>query len=154
MDKVIVTILLIVAGVTASAVLVNSVYPVINQSEGAMISVAGTVNDRMKSNIKIIQAANEGAEVYVWVKNVGTVEIGSIEHSDIFFGPEGDFARVTYGGSIPPYWNYQIEGGDSEWKSTVTIKITIHMGTAPSGTNMVKMVIPNGISDERIFGAQ
>lgn len=155
MDKVIVTVLLIVAGVAASAVLVNAVYPAISRSEGAMVSVTDTVNDRMKSQIKIIQAANEGSDIYAWVKNVGIAEIGNIEGSDIFFGPEGNLARVAYGSSGPPYpyWGYQIEGGSGGWKPTVTIKITIHMESPPSsGTYLVKMVIPSGISDERSFG--
>jgi len=157
MDKVIVTILLIVAGVVASIALVNFVYPAISRSEGVIVGVTDAVNDRMQSQIKIIHVASDGSDVYVWVKNVGTAEIGSIERSDIFFGPVDDFSRVAYGTSGPPYpyWNYQIEGGSDSWKPAVTIKVSIHMESAPSsGTYMVKMVIPNGISDERVFGVQ
>jgi hypothetical protein len=156
MDKVIVTILLIVAGVAACVALVNFVYPAVSRSEGAVVGAADAVNDRMQSQIKIINAANDGADVHVWVKNVGTVEIGSIERSDVFFGANGDFERAVFGSSGPPYpyWNYQIEGSFSSWLPAVTIKITIHLESAPSGTCKVKVVIPNGISDERVFGAQ
>ncbi len=89
----------------------------------------------------------------IWVKNVGTSDIVSIERSDLFFGPEDDFYRVTYGGETPPYWNYQLEGDNSEWKPTVTLKITVHLASALSlGTYLVKVVIPNGIFDETTFG--
>ncbi len=96
---------------------------------------------------------DNGTDVDVWVKNVGTSDIVSIERSDVFFGPEDDFYRVTYSGETAPYWNYQLEGDNSEWKPTVTIKITIHpVSSLSSGTYLVKVVIPNGIFDETTFG--
>jgi len=157
MDKVIVTILLIVAGVAASIAMVNFVYPAISRSEGVIVGVADAVNDRMQSQIKIIQVANDGYDIHVWVKNVGTAEIVSIEQSDVFFGPTDNFSRVVYGTSGPPYpyWNYQIEGDSDSWNPAVTIKVSIHMETSlSSGTYLVKMVIPNGISEEKVFGVQ
>lgn len=153
MDKIIVTVLLMVAGVVASSVLVNAVSPVINQSEGAIISVANAVNERMESDIKVIYAAEEGSNINVWVKNVGTANIGSIELSDIFFGLEGNFSRAVFATSGPPYpyWNY--DGGTNGWDPATTIKITIHPESSLSpGIYMVKIVIPNGITDEITFG--
>ncbi len=153
MDKIIVTVLLIIAGVVTATVLVNAVSPVISQSEGAIASAADAINDRMKSDIKVIYAAREGSDINIWVKNVGITGIGSIERSDIFFGPEGNFARAVFAVSGPPYpyWNYS--GGTDGWEPAVTIEITIHPESMPSpGTYMVKMVIPNGIADEITFG--
>lgn len=100
--------------------------------------------------------SDNATTVEVWVKNVGTSDIDSIERNDIFFGPEDNFKRVTYGGETPPYWDYQLEGGHSEWKPTVTIKATIHLASSlSSGTYyLVKVVIPNGISDQTTFGAE
>jgi len=95
---------------------------------------------------------NGTADVDIWVKNVGTVDIDSVGHSDVFFGPEDDFYRVTYGGGTPPYWDYQLEGSNSQWKPTVTLKMTIHLASSlSSGTYLVKMVIPNGISAKTTF---
>ena len=71
----------------------------------------------------------------------------------MFFGPEGDFYRVTYGGSTPPYWDYVFEGAYTRWQPTVTIRMTIHLESAlTTGTHMMKMVIPNGIFDETTLG--
>ena len=152
MDKVLVTILLIVAGVVCSMVVVNAVYPLITRTSGAITDSVSRIDDRIKSNIEIIQVSDENADVYVWVKNVGTSNIGAIDTSDIFFGLEGNFARIPYSETpiTKPYWNYTLEN-DSKWVPTATLKITIYLDSAPSGTYFVKVVIHNGISDEQLF---
>ena len=97
--------------------------------------------------------SDNATTVAIWVKNVGTSDIVSIERSDVFFGPEDDFYRVTYDGETPPYWDYQLEGNNSQWKPTVTLKITIHPASPlSSGTYLIKVVIPNGIFDQTTFG--
>lgn len=138
-----------------SLAIFNGLYPVISESSGTIASVSDKVNDRIKSDIEIIQAGGSGATITAWVKNVGTTEISTIENSDILFGLQSDFARIPHGdeGSSHPYWEYQIEGDDTRWGPTVTIKITIHLESAPSsGTYMLKVVIPNGIYDDITFG--
>ena len=138
-----------------SLAIFNGLYPVISESSGTIASVSDKVNDRIKSDIEIIQAGGSGATITAWVKNVGTTEISTIENSDILYGLQSNFARIPHGdgGSSPPYWEYQIEGDDTGWEPTVTIKLTIHLESAPSsGTYMLKVVIPNGIYDEITFG--
>ena len=150
------TVLLIIGGVVASLAIFNGLYPAITRSSTAITSATAKLNDRIESRIEIIQVADNGtANVNIWVKNVGTSKIDGIERSDIFFGPETDFYRVTYGGAITPYWDYQLEGGNSEWKPTVTLKITVHLASALSaGTHLVKVIIPNGIFDETTFSVE
>jgi hypothetical protein len=150
MDKVIVTLLLIIAGVVCSMVVLNAAYPAITGSAGAISDAASKIDDRIRSQIKIIETAKDTDKVYVWVKNVGSSSIGGIQSSDIFWGPEGNFARVTYGGTVKPYWDYVIENG-TKWTPTATMKITIYLPAAPSGTYFLKIVIPNGISDWKLF---
>ena len=156
MDKVIVTILLILAGVVCTIFIFNSVFPMVNRSSQAMVSMGETIDERMKSRISIMHAASSADRktVYVWVKNVGTARITSVEESDIFFGQEDDFWRIPYvddaEGSYPR-WEYVIEN-DTEWGSEATVKITISYDSDPgAGTYFVKVVIPNGISDEYYF---
>jgi archaellum component FlaG (FlaF/FlaG flagellin family) len=152
MDKALVTILLVIAGVVCTMVIFNAAYPAITSTSGALSDAVRKVDDRIKSQIEIIQIANEDTEVYVWIKNIGASNIGAIEQSDIFFGPEGNFARIQYSNSGPtePYWNYTIENGD-KWMPTATLKITIHLASAQSGACFVKVVIHNGVSDEQLF---
>jgi len=155
-DKAITTSLLIIAGVVCMIFVFNSVYPMINRSSQAMVSMAEQVDERMKSRINIVHAANSAnrTEVYLWVKNVGTQRIVTIEDSDLFFGQEDDFNRIPHesdaGGSLPS-WNYTLEN-DVEWLTSATIKVTITYGSDPgTGLYFAKFIIPNGISDDFYF---
>ena len=98
MDKTITTALLIIAGVVCMIFVFNSVYPMLNHSSQAMVSMAEQVDERMKSRISIVHAANSAnrTSVYLWVKNVGTQSIGNIKESDLFFGQEDNFSRIPY----------------------------------------------------------
>ena len=134
----------------------NSVYPAVNRSSQAMVSMSETINERMKSRINIVHTANSAnrTNVYLWVKNVGSARIVNIDEIDIFLGQSGNFTRISYvddaGGSYPQ-WTYELEN-DTEWLNGVTNKITITYDTDPgSGTYFTKVVIPNGISDEHYF---
>ncbi len=154
MDKALVTILLIIAGVVCTMVIVNAVYPLITGTSGALTDAVQRIDDRIRSNIKIIEISSNGTEVYIWIKNIGASTIGAIEKSDVFFGPEGNFARIPFGttGSPLPYWDYALEDGSDVWKPSSTLKITIHLQEAQSGVQFVKVVAHNGISDWQLFG--
>ncbi len=156
MDKAVTTALLIIAGVVCMIFVFNSVYPMVNRSSQAMVSMADTIDDRMKSRINIVHVANSSDRqtVYVWIKNVGSSRIIDVDESDLFFGQEDDFSRISYvddaGGSYPR-WEYTIEN-DTEWLSSATLKITISYNADPgAGTYFIKYIIPNGISDEYYF---
>jgi len=148
----VVTVLLIITGVVCTVAVFNAVYPAITSASGAMVSIAGRINDRIKSQMEIVQVSCEDTDVTVWVKNVGSTRIGSIKDSDIFFGKEGNFSRIPNGqaGSPEPYWDYSIEN-DTEWGPTATLRITIYLSQAPSGAHFVKVVAPNGVLDEYQF---
>ena len=160
MDKVITTALLIIAGIVCAIFMFNTVYPMLNRSSSAMVSIADKIDERMQSRINIVHAANaaDRQTVYIWVKNVGSSRIISIEESDVFFGLEDDFSRIPHvddaEGSYPR-WDYIIENdieNDTEWRVSATLKITITYDADPgAGTYFVKVVIPNGILDEYYF---
>lgn len=149
MDKAIVTVLMIIAGVICSMVVFNAVYPAINRGTSALSSMSSNVDDRIKSKVEIVETASSGNDIYVWIKNVGSSKIAAIEESDVFLGQTGATQRISYG-SGSSYWDYTIEN-NTEWVHTATVKITIHLSSSPSGNYYVKFVIPNGISDEHQF---
>jgi hypothetical protein len=155
MDKIIVTVMLIIGGILASFALFNGIYPAVQRSGSAISSASDAMNNRIETNIKIIQVNDHQTTVDAWLKNTGSAEIDSVENSDIFFGPEGNFSRIPYGdGNSPlPYWNYQLESTDSNWMPTDTNEIEIHLASLPSpDTYYLKVVIPDGIFDEMLFG--
>ena len=156
MDKAITTALLIIAGVVCMIFVFNSVYPMVNSSSQAMVSMAEQVDERMKSRINIVHAANSAnrTSVYLWIKNVGTQRIVDVDASDLFFGQQDDFEHIPHSGDAGtdyPRWDYSLEN-DTEWQTSATLKITITYTSDPgAGTYYSKFIIPNGINDEYYF---
>lgn len=183
MDKAIITVLLIIAGVVCVAFMFNGIYPAITRGSDAVVSMASQVDDRIKSQVNIIHAVteydpndvppqgdywndtqpNSTFDIIAWVKNVGTSRILGVERCDVFFGEEGNFQRIPhsdYAGEPPqePYWEDTIEDNSTDWGPAKTMKITIRYaddftssGLATGTTYLVKIIIPNGITDEIYF---
>jgi len=155
MDKIIVTVMLIIGGIVAAFATFNSVYPAIERSGSAIGNASDTLNDRIKSDIEIIQVNDNADTVCAWVKNIGSSEILGAANSDVFFGSEGNFTRIPFGDSSValPYWNYQVQATDNRWTPSCTNEIMIHLAAEPSpGMYLFKLIIPNGIFDEVSFG--
>ncbi len=155
MDKVIVTVLLIIGGVIASFAILNGVFPALQRSSSAINSATDQVGDQIKSQIEIINVANNASTLQVWVKNVGTSVISSVENSDIFISHNGNISRISHGseGSTLPYWSYHLGGSSVTWSQSVTNEVTINLSSPlEPGLYQVKVVIPNGIADQIVFG--
>ncbi len=146
MDKIIVTALLMTAGVISAILLFNAVYPAVNQGNDAITNMQVRLGDRMKTQIDILHAAQSGGVVTIWVKNTGDTRIVGVDSSDLFFGPEGNFARIPYG-SGSPHWEYVVENG-TEWSPRATLRVVvINFSPLNSGRYYIKMTLPNGITD-------
>jgi flagellar protein FlaG len=145
-----------VAGIIAVVAVVNTVLPAVNRTSGALTSTASVLDDRLSSQIEIVHATGEpgSSDTDVWVKNIGATVIEPLERIDLFFGPEGEFMRIPYGGAScsAPCWEYTLEN-DSKWTPTATLHITIHLSDAlASGTvYYTKIVAPNGSTDAKFF---
>ena len=162
MDKTIVTALLIVISMIMAIMLFNISYPAIVEGGDSIARMANRANERMSEQVKIVHGAGEAGdwqitnsasfEVFVWVKNVGDARIASIEHLDVFFGPEGQFMRVPYSAHAAgsyPYWTAQIEDGVARWDPHATLKITIVYASKPvSGRYFLKISAPSGAADD------
>ncbi|HLF26151.1 MAG TPA: hypothetical protein VJG32_07435 [Anaerolineae bacterium] len=151
MDKVIVTAFLVIAGVISAVFVYNSIYPAIVQSSEAMTSMERRVDERLKSQVEIIHAVRAGSDALIWVKNIGSLRNVAVEATDLFFGPEGNFARIPHAAGAP-HWEYVVENDDA-WNPTTTLRITIPAyAFSGSGTRyFVKVVLSNGVSDEYYF---
>ncbi|MCL4395095.1 MAG: flagellin [Chloroflexi bacterium] len=150
MDKVVVTAMLLIAGVVSSVFAFKSIFPVVAQSSDAMTSMERRMNEQLQTQIQIVHAVQTGSNIEVWVKNVGSLRVGGLESADLFFGPEGNFARIPYSTGTPN-WQYVVENA-TDWNPSATIRITI-FGYTPlnSGRYFVKLVLPSGVSDEYFF---
>jgi archaellum component FlaG (FlaF/FlaG flagellin family) len=167
-DKAITTTFMIIASIVTTVMVFNAVLPAVLRSRDALVSMRGRMDDRIKSQIAIIHAAGEldrnalwqdsnndgNFDLFLWVKNVGAVRVPAVERIDLFFGPEGDFARISNKNEAAgtfPYWEWQVEN-DTVWNPTATIRITINFSTVLSSQRyFLKVVLPNGVADTYYF---
>jgi flagellar protein FlaG len=149
--------MLTIAAIVAIVAVVNAVLPSVSRTSGALISASGAVEDRIASQIEIVHATGQDGDpdADVWVKNTGSSTIDPITRTDIFFGPEGNFQRMTYGtdsSCTAPCWYYSIENA-SDWEPTATLHVTVKYDEdlATGTTYYIKVVTPNGIADSKFF---
>jgi hypothetical protein len=136
---------------------VNAVMPALSRTNSSMVMTSDVINDRISSQVEIIHATGVDAatQADAWVKNVGASNVGPLDRTDVFFGPEDGFARIPYGGPscTAPCWDYELEGGATEWEPTATVHVIIYLTDplAAGSTYYVKVVTPNGITDAKFF---
>ena len=167
MDKVITSMLLIIAAVVATIVVINSVLPSIQRTSNDILAASDVVGGRLRSDVKIVEVSGVADDdfVQVWAKNVGAADIPALDKIDVFFGETNNFARITYDAdptcanpSPPPRtqncWQYTLEN-DTKWAPFATLRITIYLVPADilvAGTEYVTtIVIPNGITASKVF---
>jgi hypothetical protein len=165
MDKVITSMLLIIAAVVATVVVVNSVLPTIQRTSSDIVAASDVLGRRLRSDVKIIETSGVAGEdvVQIWVKNVGASEIPSLDKIDVFFGETNSFERITYdveptcpNPSPPPRtencWQYALED-DTEWTPYATLRITIYLThDLETGKKYVStIVLPSGLSATKVF---
>jgi archaeal flagellar protein FlaG len=169
MDKVLSTILLVVAAVVCVVLVINAVYPAITSSSGALSSISASMNERIKTQVKIIHATGElnssgnwvdtnsngDFDVLVWIKNIGIESVDDIGRCDVFLSGNDTIwtwiPYVDYADGSFPQWSYRIENG-TEWGAATTLMIDIHYSSPlSSGQYNVKVMVPNGVSDEYDF---
>ena len=164
MDKVISTALLTIAAVLAAVMVINTMIPALGRSGGSVLSASTEAADIIKTDIEIISVLTASTEIYVWVKNVGVVDIVDIDKADVFLEDVGaaSFTRMTYEiGSVTndctaspastDEWVYCYEDGETLWKPNDTIKVTILLTGAPSGEYKVQFATSNGVTVDKTF---
>lgn len=161
--------MLTIAGIASAVLIINALYPALNRSSGALTTAGDKVDERIKSDIEIVHAIGElnssGSfsdtngnglfDIFIWVKNVGTTRISSITDVDVFVGKTGSFVRIPHEVDVEageyPRWSYSIENS-TEWDSNATLRIQVtYSSTQSQGNYDVKVIIPNGVTDEYFF---
>lgn len=165
MDKVITSMLLIIAAVVATVVVVNSVLPSIQRTSSDIVAASDIVGTRLRSDVKIVETSGIVSDdfVEIWAKNVGASDIPSLDKIDVFFGETDDFERIAYDSeptcpnpSPPPRtencWQYTLEN-DTEWAPFATLRITVYLTyNLQASTDYVStIVLPNGITASKVF---
>ena len=85
MDKVIVTALLVIAGVTAAGLVMTTLTPIVGSSSQSVVESQKDLSRRIQTDFEITAVhADSDVLVRAWIKNVGGENISFIEQSDVF----------------------------------------------------------------------
>jgi hypothetical protein len=166
MDKAFTTALLIVIGMMMAMMLFNAAYPAVLQGGDAIVGMAHRASDQMDTDLRVVHVAgeidangmwqntnaNSEFEIFAWVKNIGSSRIVDLNNLDVFFGPEGNFSRIPYGGTSYPYWTWTVENG-GDWTPGSTLRITVHYQMViPQGRYFLKVGTNQGVSADYTVG--
>jgi flagellar protein FlaG len=148
------TALFLITAVVASAVLINAMYPVIQNMAGTFSSSTHEADQRIRTDFKIIATHASDGTVQVWMKNIGSERIGiaDIKRSDVFCGAVGNFDHLSYTNSTPGEKQWTEEFGTSYdlnangfWDSGETLKITAKAPFSSGEKVFFQFALPNGI---------
>lgn len=152
MEKVITTAMLVIASLIAAIALINAVLPATGKSASALTTANSEAAKRIKTDIDVIYASgNTSGTITIWVKNVGTPVIRSVESSDIIIIKPGGVLRLPYvSGCASECWDYTLEDNESAWSTAVTVKFTVTT-TVATGSYSVSVAAPNGVTAAKDF---
>ena len=154
------TALFLITAVVASAVLINAMYPVIQNMAGTFSSSTHEADQRIRTDFKIIAThaiggnGLNGGTVQVWMKNVGSERIGlaDIKRSDVFCGAVGSFDHLTYVSSSleDKQWTEEFGSGydlnsNGFWDPGETVKVTAKTQFPQGEKIFFQFALPNGI---------
>lgn len=145
-SETITTAIFLITAVIAAAVLANAIFPIIYTVSDTAGSTAHAADQRIRTDIKIINTFASGGSADIWLKNIGSTRISAneIAAADIFIGAPGNFERVSYDTD----WNYTIlDGGTDYWTTGKTVHIEITSAIIPDGTGdtvYFQIVLPGG----------
>jgi len=148
------TALFLITAVVASAVLINAMYPVIQNMAGTFSSSTHESDVRIRTDFKIIATHASEGTVQVWMKNVGSERIGlaDIQRSDVFCGAVGSFDHLSYVSSNPgdKQWTEEFGTGydlnaNKFWDPGETVKITAKAPFSSGDKVFFQFALPNGI---------
>ena len=86
MDRVIVTGLLIIAGVITAVILLGVLNTSVEETAGTIKTTGKQADAQTKSGITILQVLpnGNGTLIDIWVKNTGSIQIQPLENVDVF----------------------------------------------------------------------
>jgi len=167
-----VSAMLLITGVVAAAILIVAVLPVIWGMVGTFSSASAATDRSMRTDFKIVltyakysSTGTAGANVTVWMKNIGSSRIGTSELklADVVVGKSTDFNRATWIGTPQSrvnlvwwYTLYDISGGTTNvWDPGETLQIDTFCTSVTGIGNPVffQFTLPSAVSRSAEFTA-
>ena len=155
MDKVLITGLLIVAAVTAAAVLFATIGPAIQSGGESVSSSIAKDSERLQTNLQIISVMPNHYSIVVdaWVKNTGSTDIKPIALLDVFLlrsdGSWGDY--IAYGAGANSWNTDPTDLPNWVPGETLHIKLGMNQNKVCPGNYHLAVTTPNGVTDDHLF---
>jgi archaellum component FlaG (FlaF/FlaG flagellin family) len=167
MEKPVAVLLLTLGGFVAAAILLATVFPSVISTGNAIAADRASISEQSLQEIAVVNSLSEldgtGTwqdtdsdtyfDVWMWVKNTGSVTIGDVTDIDIFVHGAGTSTRIPHSDDTASYpqWSASVVGGDT-WLEGSTLAITIHYSSAVSaGTYGMEALTSQGAGSLRFF---
>lgn len=141
------TALLVIAGIIVASMVIGTILTQYYVMDSVLKVSGRSLEDKLKSEIKIVHGTPEGNHFVVFVKNVGRkiISLNELSRTDVFFGRECEIRYTLQEGS----WSYEETVIDGLWSIGETLIIRIYNGTSVGNPPYcVKIVLPNGVTAE------
>jgi len=158
MDKVIVTALLVIAGVTAAALVTTTLTPIVGSSSRSIVESQKDLSVRISTDVEIVTVHSmNSTTVNAWVKNIGGANITQLSLSDIFIGSndQTQFYVLSYdstGNLADNNWSTTKTG---PWTQGETVEISIKLNNASALIKpkiyFLRFATSNGIQSDYQF---
>ena len=142
--------IILISSIILAAVFSGIVLSKAGSIEATFTSTTASQKEAMLTKIKIVYVTNTtSSTIKAWIKNVGKQPIVDLDKVDVYFGPIKSVKRIPYNTASAPTWTYS---NTSIWNMMDTKEITINYDSTLSNVAyLLKVVTPNGVSDEYIF---
>ncbi|MFL2803906.1 MAG: hypothetical protein ACJ0BB_03255 [Dehalococcoidia bacterium] len=158
MDKVIVTALLVIAGVTAAALVTTTLTPIVGSSSRSIVESQKDLSIKITTDVEIVTVhSTDSTTVNAWVKNVGGANITQLSLSDIFIGSndQAQFYVLSYdptGNLADNNWTTSKTG---PWNQGETVELSIKLNNASALIKpkiyFLRFATSNGIQSDYQF---
>lgn len=140
----------------ASILVASGLSAVVLTKAGALNSAVTVTTEAQKditlTKVKIVYAIGNSSSstVKVWAKNIGSTPINNLDKVDVYFGKVGSTVKIPYD-TAAPSWTYSASMTQWQTKDTVQIDISNGSNLSASSTYIVRITMPNGVTDEYLF---
>ena len=149
--EVITTSLLVIATVVAVTIFAASMLPSVRDLLNAYSSLTNKLNDRVRTDIKIIFIKVNDTTLTFWAKNIGTnrIPLSLLNFSDVFIVSSDSSYHFVFSDSNV---SYVIENndGDDYWESGETLKVVIDVSLSSDDYSLI-FVLYNGVKTSDVF---
>lgn len=145
--------ILIIASVIVAGSVAGIVMSKVGVFESTVTSTSNAQKDKMLTKVSIVYASNSTDDIAnIYVKNVGKTPIVSLNRTDVYFGPVGSTIRYGYStGGADDTWQFS-PSLQSTWQEMETLQINLTENSLAKGTTYsIRIVTPNGVSDDYVF---